>query len=99
MDLYYRGGLKFDTEGLKNAMRKAHQRIQNGEFATESGECATEWTGGRRSGGGRLQRLRDAAATHPVQPVGDQLRDMMSWILQTKPRRLPRLLLLWECCR
>jgi len=93
VDLYYRGGLKFmnysvsDTaeyggmtvgpkiidDGVKERMRETLKRIQNGDFAQE-------WLDEYHSGGKNFERLRKENAEHPVEQVGEKLRDMMSWI-------------------
>ena len=66
-------GPKIVTEETKAAMRKALERVQNGEFAKE-------WLDEYASGGKRFQALRDADAAHPIEKVGSELRKMMPWI-------------------
>ncbi len=58
---------------VRQAMKQALERVQNGEFAKE-------WMEEYRSGGKNFQRLRDETAAHPVEEVGEQLRKMMAWI-------------------
>ena len=66
-------GPKIVTEETKAAMRKALERVQNGEFAKE-------WLEEYASGGKQFQALRDADAAHPIEEVGSKLRKMMPWI-------------------
>jgi ketol-acid reductoisomerase len=93
VDLYYRGGLKYMnysvsdtaeyggltvgpkiiTDESRKAMKTALERIQSGEFARE-------WMEEYNSGGKHFQELRDADANHPVEQIGEKLRNMMSWI-------------------
>ena len=93
VDLYYRGGLEFmnysvsDTAeygGLtvgpkvigpevKVRMKEALTRIQTGEFAKE-------FLGEFQSGSKNFTKLREADAAHPIEKIGKELRNMMSWI-------------------
>lgn len=93
VDLYYKGGLRYmnysvsDTaeyggmsvgrkiidESVKERMQEALKRIQNGEFAKE-------WLDEYASGSKQFQAYRDEDFNHPVEQVGEKLRDMMSWI-------------------
>lgn len=66
-------GPKIIGQEVKDAMKEALRRIQNGEFAQE-------WLDEYKSGGERFQALRDADANHPVEKVGAELRKMMSWV-------------------
>jgi ketol-acid reductoisomerase len=71
------GGLSVGPEIIgeesRKAMRKALERIQNGEFADE-------WLNEFRSGGERFKKLRQQDAEHPVEKVGAELRKMMPWL-------------------
>jgi len=66
-------GPKIITKDVKELMKKALERIQNGEFARE-------WVLENRSGQVVLKASIEAAENHPIEKVGKALRDMMPWI-------------------
>ena len=93
VDLYYEGGLaamnesvsdtaeyggysrgaRVITENVKSEMKNILSEIQSGAFAREwIAECEAGWP--------RMNGLRKAHMTHPIETVGRQLRSMMSWI-------------------
>jgi ketol-acid reductoisomerase len=99
VDLFYEGGLSYmnysvsDTAeyggysrgprvvgpDAKAAMRRILDEVQSGSFARE-------WIAECESGGARMETLREANATHPIERVGRKLRDMMSWLRARQPR-------------
>jgi ketol-acid reductoisomerase len=58
---------------VKEEMRRILGEIQNGEFARE-------WVAEDDAGRPVFGKLREQAAQHPIETVGRQLRDMMSWV-------------------
>jgi ketol-acid reductoisomerase len=66
-------GKEVITAETRKAMRRLLAEIQSGEFAKE-------WIAENRAGAENFQRLRDEAARHPVEQVGQELREMMAWI-------------------
>jgi ketol-acid reductoisomerase len=58
---------------VKEEMRRILGEIQNGEFARE-------WVAEDDAGRPTFAKLREQAAQHPVEEVGQRLRDMMSWV-------------------
>jgi ketol-acid reductoisomerase len=58
---------------VRAAMKKVLADIQSGEFAKE-------WIAENRAGAENFQRLREEAAGHQVEQVGEDLRSMMPWI-------------------
>jgi len=66
-------GPRVITEQTKAEMKKILSEIQSGEFAKE-------WMDEANSGGKRFPELRAKAAAHPIEEVGNRLRDMMPWI-------------------
>src|SRR5919204_4798350 len=58
---------------VRTAMRKVLADIQSGEFARE-------WIAENRAGAESFQRMREEAAGHPIEAVGEDLRSMMPWI-------------------
>jgi ketol-acid reductoisomerase len=62
-------------EESRTAMKKVLEEIQSGAFARE-------WIAENRAGGESLSRMREEGAKHPIEGVGKDLRDTMSWIDQ-----------------
>ena len=63
--------------GIREAMREALKRVQNGEYAKqfilEGASNYPSMTANRRNN-----------AAHPIEQVGEQLRKMMPWIESNK---------------
>ncbi len=70
-------GPRVVNEQTKAEMKKILQEIQSGSFAKE-------WMDENASGGKRFPELREKAAHHPIEEVGEKLRDMMPWIKASK---------------
>ncbi len=66
-------GPKIITKDVKELMKKALERVQNGEFARE-------WVLENKSGQVVLKASIEAAENHLIEKVGKTLRDMMPWI-------------------
>jgi ketol-acid reductoisomerase len=73
----YTRGPRVVTEQTKLEMKRILKEIQTGSFAKE---FILENQVGRPV----FDKFRDAEAAHPVEKVGKQLRDMMSWIREMK---------------
>jgi len=58
---------------VREAMKKVLADIQSGEFARE-------WIAENRAGAESFQRMREEAAGHQIERVGEDLRSMMPWI-------------------
>jgi ketol-acid reductoisomerase len=58
---------------VRAAMRKVLVDVQSGDFARE-------WIAENRAGAENFQRLREEAAGHEIERVGEDLRSMMPWI-------------------
>lgn len=66
-------GNRVVTEQTKEEMKKILAEIQSGEFAKEYvNDCRNNYQ--------NLLQLRTNHASHPIETVGSQLRDMMPWI-------------------
>jgi ketol-acid reductoisomerase len=63
----------------RDAMKKVLAQIQDGTFARE-------WIAENKSGGKKFAALREKAAQHPIEKVGEQLRAMMSWLPADKKK-------------
>jgi len=72
-------GPRVVTPATKVEMKKILGEIQSGEFAKE-------WIAENENGRPNFNRMRDAAAQHPIEKVGAQLRAMMPWIAAGKQR-------------
>ncbi len=70
-------GPRIVNEQTKAEMRKILQEIQSGEFARE-------WMDENAKGGKRFPELREHAAKHGIEEVGEKLRSMMPWIQREK---------------
>jgi ketol-acid reductoisomerase len=66
-------GEKVVGDATRAAMKEVLTRIQDGSFARE-------WIAENKSGGKNFSKLRQQAAQHPIEKVGEQLRAMMSWL-------------------
>ena len=69
----YTRGPRIVTSETKKEMKKILEEIQSGKFVEE-------FLGGNKEGLTKLKELRAAAAAHPIEKVGNDLRDMMPWI-------------------
>src|SRR5579862_340942 len=67
-----------------NAQTKAEMQKILGEI--QSGEFAKEWIAENENGRPNFDKMRDAAAKHPIEKVGAELRSMMPWIAAGKQR-------------
>jgi ketol-acid reductoisomerase len=99
VDLIYEGGLSRMRYSISNtaeygdltrgemvvgdktreAMKEILAQIQDGRFAKE-------WIAENKSGGKKFAALRQRAAQHPIEKVGEQLRAMMSWLPAEKKK-------------
>jgi ketol-acid reductoisomerase len=93
VDLYYEGGLsrmnysvsdtaeyggmsrgkKVITEETRKIMKDILKDVQNGTFAKE-------WIEEYAAGQPNMNQLRDENKNHPIEKVGEKLREMMSWV-------------------
>lgn len=73
----YVTGPKVVTEATKNAMRQALKDIQTGEYAKS-------FILENKAGAPTLISRRRLTAEHPIEQVGDKLREMMPWIKANK---------------
>ncbi len=72
-------GPRVVTPQTKAEMQKILGEIQSGEFARE-------WIAENENGRPNFDRMRKAAAAHPIEQVGAELRSMMPWIAAGKQR-------------
>ncbi len=70
----YRTGRRLITEETRNEMKKVLREIQDGTFATE---FIQEFKSG---GQAKFLATRRLEAEHPLEVVGKELREMMSWL-------------------
>jgi ketol-acid reductoisomerase len=68
----YITGPKIITEDTKKAMKQVLSRIQDGSFAKEFLQEMAQ-------GGNRFKAMRKAAAEHPAEVVGADVRKLYSW--------------------
>ena len=99
VDLIYEGGLSRMRYSISNtaeygdltrgervvgdetrkAMKEILARIQDGSFAKE-------WIEENKKGGKNFAALREKEKQHPIEKVGEQLRQMMSWLPSEKKK-------------
>ena len=72
-------GPRVVTPQTKKEMKKILGEIQSGDFARE-------WIAENENGRPNFDRMREAAAKHPIEKVGAELRSMMPWIAAGKQR-------------
>jgi ketol-acid reductoisomerase len=72
-------GPRVVTPQTKAEMKKILGEIQSGDFARE-------WIAENENGRPNFDRMRAAAAQHPIEKVGAELRSMMPWIAAGKKR-------------
>jgi ketol-acid reductoisomerase len=69
---------------IVSAQTKAEMKKILGEI--QSGEFAKEWIAENENGRPNFDKMREAAAKHPIEKVGAELRGMMPWIAAGKQR-------------
>jgi ketol-acid reductoisomerase len=100
VDLYYEGGLtrmnqavsdtaeyggmtrgkKVITDQTRKEMRKILKAVQDGSFAKE-------WLSEHAKGQPLMNKLRQETKDHPLEKVGAELRQMMSWVAKPGVKR------------
>ena len=70
----YRTGRRLITNETRDEMKKVLREIQDGTFASE---FMQEFSAGRKA---KFLATRRLEAEHPLEKVGQELRDMMSWL-------------------
>ncbi|WNG38857.1 ketol-acid reductoisomerase [Archangium minus] len=73
----YTRGPRLINESVRAEMRKVLKEIQTGVFARE-------WILENQAGRPVFDKLREQGRQHPIEDVGRRLREMMSWIRETK---------------
>jgi ketol-acid reductoisomerase len=69
---------------IVSAQTKAEMKKILGEI--QSGEFAKEWIAENENGRPNFDKMREAAAKHPIEKVGAELRGMMPWSAAGKQR-------------
>src|SRR5918992_2053918 len=93
VDLMYRGGLSYMrdavsdtaeygdlTRGERDVGSGVEDAMQQGLRDIRSGEFAREWVLETRAGAPVLRALRRQQTEHPIEGVGERLREMMPWM-------------------
>jgi ketol-acid reductoisomerase len=103
VDLIYEGGLSYMrysisdtaeygdyTRGprIVNEQTRAEMKKILGEI--QSGEFAREWINENKTGRKKFLAMREAAQTQPVESVGKQLREMMTFLKRKKEEGVPQ---------
>ena len=102
VDLFYQGGLSYmrysvsDTaeygdysrgprvidEHVRATMKQILTEVQNGTFAKQ-------WIAENEAGRPNFKKMRETEASHPIEAVGKQLREMMSFLQKPKQKAAP----------
>lgn len=69
-------GKRVITEETRKEMKKILKEVQNGEFAKE-------WIKENETGRANFNRLLKEGDEHPIEKVGQRLREMMPWMKKT----------------
>jgi len=73
----YTRGPRLITEETKKEMKKILSEIQSGQFAKE-------WMSEHQSGQTQFKMMRKNHAEHPIEQIGEKLRQLMPWIAEGK---------------
>ena len=73
----YSRGPRLVNAAVKEQMRKNLEEVRNGTFARE-------YLAEKKAGAPKMDAARKAMAEHPIEVVGEKLRDMMPWIKANK---------------
>jgi len=97
VDLIYEGGLTNMRYSISNTAEygdltrgkrvigpEVRQAMQNLLTDIQSGKFAEEWIDEYRCGMPHFSELRKQAANHPLEKVGEGLREMMPWLAQNR---------------
>jgi ketol-acid reductoisomerase len=97
VDLIYEGGMGWMRHSISDTAEYGDYtrgpRVVNDETRAEmkrilreiqSGQFAREWILENQAGRPSFEKLREEGAQHPIETVGRRLRDMMSWIRESK---------------
>jgi ketol-acid reductoisomerase len=102
VDLFYQGGLSYmrysvsDTaeygdysrgprvidEHVRATMKQILKEVQDGTFAKQ-------WIAENEAGRPNFKKMRETEASHPIEAVGKQLREMMSFLQKPKQKAAP----------
>ena len=103
VDLIYEGGLARMRYSISNTAEygdltrgprligpEVRERMKKILADIQSGTFAKEWIEENQKGCPNFNRLREQEKAHPVEEVGRQLRDMMSWLKQGQRKAEPK---------
>ena len=78
---YTRGPRVIDTH-VRETMKQILKEVQDGTFAKQ-------WIAENEAGRPNFKKMRENEAHHPIEAVGKQLRDMMSFLQKPKQKAAP----------
>lgn len=73
----YTRGPRLITDETKKEMRKILSEIQSGDFAKE-------WMAEHKGGQIKFKTMRKNQSEHPIEKIGEKLRNLMPWIAEGK---------------
>ncbi len=99
VDLIYEGGLAKMRDSISNTAEfgdltrgprligpEVRERMKKILADIQSGAFAKEWIEENQKGCSNFNQLRENERAHPVEAVGQELRDMMSWLKKAAPK-------------
>jgi ketol-acid reductoisomerase len=78
----YTRGPRIVNDGTRNEMKKILAEVQSGEFARQ-------WIGENKAGRKKFLAMREAAQNQPIEKVGAELREMMTFLKKKKEVGVP----------
>ena len=79
----YTRGPRVVTDATRQEMRKILAEVQSGEFARQ-------WIAENKAGRGKFLAMREAAKEQPLETVGRELREMMTFLKKHKEEGVPQ---------
>jgi ketol-acid reductoisomerase len=73
----YTRGNRIVTDETRTEMRKILREVQSGEFARQ-------WIGENKAGRKKFLAMREEAQNQPIEKVGAELREMMTFLKKKK---------------
>ncbi len=79
----YTRGPRIVNQQTRDEMKKILGEIQSGQFAKE-------WMGENKAGRQKFLAMREGARTQPIETVGAELREMMTFLKKRKEAGVPQ---------
>src|SRR2546427_13081474 len=77
------------TRGQRVIGAHVGETMQNILAEVQDGTFAKQWIAENEAGRPNFKRMREEEANHPIEAVGKQLRDMMTFLQKPKQKQAP----------